>query len=245
MEIAIPLKELYLGSQRSISYNRDVVCQHCGGTGAKGGDTKQCPKCKGTGTIVENVQVMPGFRMQQQKTCPRCGGKGHIFKHKCPHCGGKGVHTETTTLDIDIEQGMRDGQEIRFTGKSEERPGHETGDLIAVIRQENHRYFERDGDDLRTAVDLSLKQALLGFDLNIHHLDEELVALQHEGEVTQHHQVRAYTGKGMPRFRRKKRYGDMHIEYRVAMPETVSEVQRSALVDLFPEMSVRGEQFAR
>ena len=245
MEISIPLKELYLGSQREISYQRNVVCQHCAGTGAKGGETKQCRKCKGQGSIIENVQVMPGFRMQQQKTCPVCGGKGQQYKHKCHHCRGQGVHSETTTLDIDIEKGMRDGQEIRFTAKSEERPGHDTGDLIAVVRQEKHRYFEREGDNLRTAVDLSLSQALLGFDLSIHHLDEALVPLQHMGEVTQHEQVRRYRGKGMPVLRRAKRHGDMLIEFRLTMPQQVTAAQRMALLDLFPEMNVRGEQFSR
>ena len=79
MEFRIPLKELYLGSQRQVSYKRNVICKHCGGTGAKGGETKRCPKCGGKGHIIENVQVMPGFRMQQQKTCPVCGGKGNTF----------------------------------------------------------------------------------------------------------------------------------------------------------------------
>ena len=80
MEITIPLKELYLGSQRQISYKRNVVCKYCGGTGAEGGETTRCRKCNGQGHIIENVQVMPGFRMQQQKTCPVCNGKGmHLF----------------------------------------------------------------------------------------------------------------------------------------------------------------------
>ena len=45
MEIGIPLEELYIGSQRQISYKRNVVCKHCGGTGAKGGETTKCRKC--------------------------------------------------------------------------------------------------------------------------------------------------------------------------------------------------------
>jgi len=235
MEITIPLKELYLGSQRQISYKRNVVCTHCSGTGAEGGETKRCRKCNGQGQIVENVQVMPGFRMQQQKTCPVCHGKGVQFKHKCKHCHGNGVHKEQTTIDLDIQKGMRHGQEIRFPGKSEESPGHETGDLIAVIKQENHQYFEREGDNLRTAVDLKIKQALLGYDLNIEHLDKELVNLKHLDQVTQHHQVRRYKGKGMPRYGKRNKYGDMFIEYRIS-PE-----QRKLLTDLFPEMSVEGE----
>ena len=152
---------------------------------------------------------------------------------------------EQTTIDLSIEKGMSHGQEIRFAGKSEERPGHETGDLIAVIKQENHKYFEREGDNLRTAVDLNLKQALLGFDLNIEHLDKELVNLKHLDEVSQHHQVRKYKGKGMPKYNRRGRgrdkYGDMFIEYRVQMPDKITSSQRAELINLFSGMSTEGE----
>ena len=76
VELSIPLQDLYLGANREISYNRNVVCKKCDGTGAKGGETTRCKRCNGQGQVIENVQVMPGFRMQQQKTCPVCGGKG-------------------------------------------------------------------------------------------------------------------------------------------------------------------------
>ena len=151
---------------------------------------------------------------------------------------------EQTTIDLNIEKGMWHGQEIRFAGKSEERPGHDTGDLIAVIKQEPHQYFEREGDNIRTAVDLNLKQALLGFDLNIEHLDKALVNLKHLAQVTQHHQVRKYKSKGMPKYDKRgrgDRYGDMFIEYRVKMPGVISSSQRDALISLFPEMSLEGE----
>merc|ERR1712228_1071040 len=195
-----------------------------------GGETKKCRNCNGQGQVIENVQVMPGFRMQQQKTCPVCGGKGVQFKHKCRHCHGHGARQGTTSIDIEIEKGMSDGQEIVFRGKSEERPGHITGDLIAVIKQDNHPYFEREGDNLRTAVDL-----------NIEHMDEELVHLDHLNEITQHHQVRKYKNKGMPIYKRPRRFGDLFIEYRVDLPQTITLQQRLKLIELFPDMSLKGE----
>ena len=136
---------------------------------------------------------------------------------------------------------MSHGQEIRFGGKSEERPGHDTGDLIAIIMQQEHKYFEREGDNLRTAVDITLKQALLGFDLSIKHLDEALVPLQHLGEITQHQEVRKYNRKGMPLYKRRNQYGDLFIEYRVQMPQKITTKDRLKLIELFPELSLKGE----
>jgi len=40
------------GQKKSFSISRKVVCNKCRGTGAKGGETKKCPVCKGSGTVV-------------------------------------------------------------------------------------------------------------------------------------------------------------------------------------------------
>lgn len=41
---------------------------------------------------------------------------------------------------------------------------------------DRHRRFERKGDDLYTNVTISLKDALVGFEMNIQHLDGHLVS---------------------------------------------------------------------
>lgn len=43
---------MYLGTKRKMNINRNIYCDPCRGTGAKGGDLKKCPKCKGKGVVM-------------------------------------------------------------------------------------------------------------------------------------------------------------------------------------------------
>ena len=61
-DIQLTLEDLYKGTQRTMNLNRNVYCAKCKGTGAKDGNMKQCTKCHGRGTVVQNVQM--GFGMQ-------------------------------------------------------------------------------------------------------------------------------------------------------------------------------------
>ncbi len=52
MELQVTLEEMYSGVHKQLKINRKVVCPHCRGTGAKGGDVKKCKKCDGQGVTV-------------------------------------------------------------------------------------------------------------------------------------------------------------------------------------------------
>jgi len=104
IEMGINLADLYLGATRQISYKRNVLCTHCRGTGAEGAQSKKCPKCGGSGQVLVEQQIMPGFRMQTQQTCPMCHVKGQTYAKECKICHGQGVHPQLTTLDVQIEK---------------------------------------------------------------------------------------------------------------------------------------------
>jgi DnaJ-class molecular chaperone len=68
-----------------------------------------------------------------------------------------------STLDVVIPHGARDGQTLRLAGKGE--PGHnggEPGDALIEITVRPHPVFERDGDDIRMKLPISLTEAVLG-----------------------------------------------------------------------------------
>jgi DnaJ-class molecular chaperone len=50
---------------------------------------------------------------------------------------------------------------MRLTGKGEPGPGG-AGDAIVTIEIEPHRFFTRDGDDIRLDLPVTLKEAVLG-----------------------------------------------------------------------------------
>lgn len=64
---------------------------------------------------------------------------------------------EESMLEVEIEQGMKDGQETKFTAEGEPHIDGEPGDLIFKIKTMPHSVFERVGDDLYTNLTISLQ----------------------------------------------------------------------------------------
>lgn len=66
-------------------------------------------------------------------------------------------------LDVQIPPGTRDGQTLRLRGKGERGiAGGPPGDALIEIRVSPHRFFTRDGDDIRVELPISLGEAVLG-----------------------------------------------------------------------------------
>jgi hypothetical protein len=67
--------------------------------------------------------------------------------------------------------GMKDGQQIRFSGEGDQEPGLEPGDIVIVLDEKEHPQFRRRGMDLITQKELQLVEALCGFQKTIKTLD--------------------------------------------------------------------------
>lgn len=65
------------------------------------------------------------------------------------------------TIDLKLPPGLEDGTKIRLAGKGEEGPAGR-GDAIVTIDIAPHRFFTRDGDNIRLTLPVSLKEAVLG-----------------------------------------------------------------------------------
>ena len=67
------------------------------------------------------------------------------------------------TLDVKVPPGIEDGQTLRLRGKGGDgHEGADPGDALIRIQIEPDERFTRDGDDIRTELAVSLKQAVLG-----------------------------------------------------------------------------------
>ena len=67
------------------------------------------------------------------------------------------------TLDVKVPAGIEDGQVLRLRGKGDPgQDGAPAGDALIRIEVAPDPRFVRDGDDLRTELSVTLKQAVLG-----------------------------------------------------------------------------------
>ena len=73
---------------------------------------------------------------------------------------------------------MTDGQQIRFSGEGDQKPGVEPGDVVIVLDEKEHPVFRRNGTDLLMNMDLTLSEALCGFMKTVETLDSRTLLIK-------------------------------------------------------------------
>ena len=74
------------------------------------------------------------------------------------------------TVDIKLPKGVEEGAKIRLAGQGQPGPGG-NGDAIVTIHITPHRFFTRDGDDVRLDLPVSLDEAVLGAKVKVPTVD--------------------------------------------------------------------------
>jgi len=70
------------------------------------------------------------------------------------------------TIDLKLPAGVESGTQMRLSGKGQPGPGG-NGDAIVTIEIQPHRFFSRDGDDIRIDLPISLSEAVLGASVRV------------------------------------------------------------------------------
>ena len=177
-EIEVTLEDMYNGGVHHTSINRRVVCRGC----AKKPNQAKCQGCGRCPNEVKMVQRQMGHMLvnQQQEVAS---------KEKCKN--------QEKTLEALIEKGMNDGSEIKFPRMSEQKPKQIPGDVVLKVKQKKHSKYRRSGKDLHITLDITLKEALLGFRKEIQHLDSHTVIVKRTG-VSRPFEIMEISEEGMP-----------------------------------------------
>lgn len=233
--LRLTLEEVATGAKKEIAYDRLAPCEECGGTGsADDGKEVECKTCHGSGRVTSVQRTFLGD-MQTSSTCPDCGGKGTVIENPCPECDGQGRVPDREHVTIDIPAGIRDGQQVRLTGRGEAgMNGAPSGDLLATVRIEPNKYFEREGDNLHCRATISVAQAALGAKIEVVGImpDEKVEVKVPEG--TQTGDTVRCKGAGMPRLRRDSR-GDLIVHITVEVPRKLSHKAKKLMKELNEE----------
>jgi DnaJ homolog subfamily A member 2 len=235
-DIHVTLDQLYHGKKKNISITKTVVCKSCAGEGGK--NVTKCSPCRGRGSIVIVHQNGP-FIQQIQQPCDHCRGSGKSFSKEdmCGTCKGTGHHEQKKTIEIMVPPGTPSGYMLMLKGESDERVGHETGDMRLRVLQKPHDRFTREGNDLSTKVTIDLVTALIGGAICFEHLDGQQVTINlPKGKVIQHGEVLLVQGRGMPILNTTS-FGNLKVIFDVKMPSNnwAKKVSDSAVKKLLRE----------
>jgi len=220
-QLKVPLQDLYNGSTRKLALQKDVICTKCEGRGGKEGSSQKCTNCRGTGMQVRIQQIGPGMVQQIQSVCGDCRGEGEVIdpRHRCKTCQGKKIVKERKILEVHIDKGMKDNQQIRFSGEGDQEPDIEPGDIVIVLDEQEHEVFKRRGNDLVMNMQLELVEALCGFQKTVTTLDKRVLVITNlPGDVIKHEAIKCVMGEGMPIYRDPFEKGRLIIQFGINFP---------------------------
>jgi len=206
--------------------SKKVLCKDCNGTGSASGKVQTCHLCSGSGRRILVCQFGPGMITKQETICDQCEGQGEVIsnKDKCRKCTGKKVNEEKKIISVEIDKGMKEGKKITFTGEADEAPGCVAGDLVFVVKERPHSIFKRDGVHLFIEKEISLANALTGYQFVITHLDgRKILVKTSPGDILKPGDAREVRSEGMPVYSRPYEKGNLYVKFKIIFPEKLSQ----------------------
>ena len=234
--VQITLEDAATGVRKTVDVKAPVICDICGGDGAKPGTEREtCPRCHGSGQV-QQVASLGGFgQFIRTGICEDCEGVGTVVAEPCEKCGGDGRFMATREVEVEIPAGIDDGQRMRLTGRGgAASPGGRPGDLYISVGVLPDERFVRDGNDLIHRLDLTMVEAALGHTVTIPTIDGEDIELKLP-PGTQPGHVRVFRGRGMPVLHRHG-HGALKVVIDVIVPRHLSKEQRK-LLERFEELA--------
>ncbi len=139
--------------------------------------------------------------------------------------------TESKTIEIEVKAGWKTGTRITFERLGDEQPGIVPADMVFVLQQKQHVLFERQGNNLLYKASIRLKEALVGGELRLRHLDDRPIKVAFNGPIAPGHQ-QIVAGEGMPISKTPGARGDLIVQFDVVWPTEISADAREKLLPI-------------
>lgn len=169
--IELSLDEVYHGVSKGIKVSVMKPCFAC---------LKKCQQCNGNG-MISGVQNMGFISQILQRPCHMCQTAGHI-PMGCQQCNHQKYTTQTVNLNLNVQKGILDGTMRKIDGLGEQArtPNERPGDLNIIFRFKKHPKFERNGNDLRYKLTITLEEAINGYTFTVPHFGGHITIRTHD-----------------------------------------------------------------
>jgi len=199
--IYVNLEDVYNGASREVSNQRRVVCRSCR-LHPNVPRCKQCRQCPGE-TKHRQVWIDSQRYMMQEYEEPS--------DEKCM--------TKSDMTTIPIEKGTLSGDLMKHPGMASQLPKKIPGEMIVKIVVKPHTLFQRRDNDLIVDIDVSLYEALMGFEREIVHLDGQILHFSvKRGDIVKPGAGLQISGMGMPLKEDSTSFGNLFVSFNVEFP---------------------------
>ncbi|KAK7283857.1 hypothetical protein RIF29_13605 [Crotalaria pallida] len=227
--IELSFMEAVQGCTKTVTFQTDLLCNTCGGSGVPPGTRPEtCKRCKGSGMIsVQNA------RIRMETTCGTCRGTGKIVSNFCKTCRGAKVIRGMKSVKLHIPPGIDNNETIIvYKSGGEDPDGHHRGDLYVAIKVKEDPVFRREGSDIHVDAVLSITQALLGGTIQVPTLTGDVAVKVHPG--TQPGQKVVLKKKGI-KAKNSYAFGNQYVRFNVSIPTNLTPRQRELIEEFGKE----------
>lgn len=241
-EMVISFEDAIFGTEAELNLVMDVPCVHCKGTATEPGhEFKACDTCKGSGQVMNVTRTIFG-NIQQASVCPTCHGIGKVPEKACTVCKGKGTEHKNQEVTLKVPAGIDDGATIRLREHGEATAHGPRGDLYVSIKVKPHKLFTREGDLVLSEQTISMVEASLGSEIDVHTVDGPVRMKIPAG--TQGGTDFKLSGHGVPHLRGNTR-GAHIVTINVETPRDLSKRQKELLEEFASENGHKKGFFSR
>ena len=214
IEREFSLEDIYNERTVKINYSVKCFCKKCNGTGDETKKLEICKNCDGKGKVV-NVRQMGPMIQQFVTVCDACKGTGKKIKKLCQQCNGKTFLMKNKEIDLPLKNGLDNGNKLQMVDKGHHFVKGKT-DLIVIVKQKEHHFYKREGNNLIINLDIPLYQSLFGVNQVITHLDGRQLYIDHN-QLVKDNSVMKIKNEGM-KILNSSGKGDLIINFKIKYP---------------------------
>lgn len=139
---------------------------------------------------------------------------------------------EDKFVTVHVKPGWKAGTKVTFPKEGDQTMDKIPSDVVFVIGEKKHQHFERDGNDLRHNVKVTLKNALCAdFTVSIPTIQGGSITKKLD-KVVSPETVDVLSGHGMPISKHPGKKGDMLVKYDILFPTNIREADKMKLAEI-------------
>lgn len=232
LDVELTFEEAVYGVTKEVKIGHLETCDECKGTGAKAGTQPvTCTVCGGTGKVHHTTSTVLG-QFTQVSACPKCHGTGKIVESPCEKCHGKGQVEVEKKLELKIPAGVDTGSKMRLSGEGDAGlRGGPAGDLYVVLHVKPSKYYHREGLNIITKLDITPAQAVLGDNIYVQTIDGDKKLNIPAGIQTG--TTLKLAGHGVPHVQKPSYKGDHIVLVNIKTPTNLTDEEKDLYKRLY------------
>ena len=141
------------------------------------------------------------------------------------------LNVDGQEIAIKLKRGVQNGQKIRVPGKGGRGLNSgKNGDLYINIHLVRDPFLEREGDDLKAALNVDLYTAILGGKVNLKTIHGVKSINIKEG--IENNSVLRLKGLGMPKYDSDTEFGDFYAKINIVLPKNLTDKEKEMFHEL-------------